>query len=175
MSTFKLAKLRILWKKKMPKFETKNALFEYFEPSILKNFCYIWNWYPRICQVAKFRGKLKMLKFGTKNTLFGNFWSEIWKQYCHIWNQCPPICQIAKFLEKMKMGWNLISILRHISNQHLLICLIWKFLEMMKMFKFLESKCLNLVLKLPSFIIFGLEFLKLLSYLKSANLSKVKF
>ena len=79
----------------MPKFGTKNAWFMYFWAGIWKQYCHIWNQYPRICLVAKFSKKAKKPKFGTKNAWFMYFWAGIWKQYCHIWNQHPRICLIA--------------------------------------------------------------------------------
>ena len=90
-------------KPKMPKFGTKNALFEYFGVRFLKNYCHIWNQHPRICQTTKFREEIKMSKFGTKNTLFGYFGTRILENYCHTWNQHPRIYRIAKFPEKTKM------------------------------------------------------------------------
>ena len=80
---------------KMTKFGTKNALFGYFWTRIWKQFCHIWKLHPRICLIAKFRGKTKMPKFGIKNALFEYFWARIFKNYCHIWNQHPKICLIA--------------------------------------------------------------------------------
>ena len=97
-----LSNCRISWKKKMPKFGTKNALFRYFSGRTLKNYCHIWNWHPRICLFANFGAKMKILKFGTKNALFGYFWAGIFKTYCLIWNQHSQICIIAKFGEKIK-------------------------------------------------------------------------
>ena len=47
----------------MPKFATKNALFGFLWPRILKNYFHIRNQHPRICQTAKFRGKMKIPKF----------------------------------------------------------------------------------------------------------------
>ena len=41
---------KFLEKTKMPKFGIKNALFGYFSARILKNYCYIWNQHPQICQ-----------------------------------------------------------------------------------------------------------------------------
>ena len=55
----------------MPKFGTKNAWFGYFWAGIWKQYDHIWNEHPRICLIAKFRGKTKMPKFETKN--LGNF------------------------------------------------------------------------------------------------------
>ena len=55
----------------MPKFGTKNAWFGYFWAGIWKQYYHIWNEHPRICLIAKFRGKTKMPKFETKN--LGNF------------------------------------------------------------------------------------------------------
>ena len=96
-----LPKCKRLFKTKKSKFGTKNALFKYFWARIIKNYCYIWNQHPQICQIAKVREKMKMPKFGTKNVLFVYFWAGIWKQYCHIWNQHPGICLSGKFREIM--------------------------------------------------------------------------
>ena len=57
----------------MPKFETKNALLEYFSPGILKNYCHIWNQHLRISVTAKFCKETRIPTFGIKNTLFGYF------------------------------------------------------------------------------------------------------
>ena len=57
----------------MPKFETKNALLEYFSPGILKNYCHIWNQRLRISVTAKFCKGTRIPTFGIKNTLFGYF------------------------------------------------------------------------------------------------------
>ena len=59
---------------KMPKFETKNALFGYFWTWILKNYCHIWNKHPQICVFAKFHEKTKIPKFRTKNAWSMYFW-----------------------------------------------------------------------------------------------------
>ena len=95
MSYLKSASYREIMK--MPKFLTKNALFLYFWPRILKNYCHIWNQHPQICLFAKYHAIMKMPKFGTENTLFGYFWARILKNYCNIWNLHPQICQIWIF------------------------------------------------------------------------------
>ena len=90
----------------MSKFGTKIALFGYFWVRILKNYCHIWNQYPRICLIAKYHKKRnKTKKIETKIALFGHFWARILKKYCHIWHQHPRICPKAKFCKK-----------RHLSN-----------------------------------------------------------
>ena len=61
----------------MSKFETKNALFGYGWDRISKHYFLISNQHPRICLIAKFRGKTKMPNFGTKNVLFGYFLTRI--------------------------------------------------------------------------------------------------
>ena len=61
-------------KSKMPKFETKSALFGYFFlAGTWKQKCHIWNQYHRISLIAKFRKKAKISNFGTTNALFGYF------------------------------------------------------------------------------------------------------
>ena len=79
------------------------CLMGYFWARIPKRYCYIWNYHPRICAIAKFFEKTKISKFGTKNALFGCFWAGIWKQYCHIWKQHPRTSIIVKFWEKAKI------------------------------------------------------------------------
>ena len=64
-------------KKKMNKFGTKNVWFGYFWAGIWKQYCHIWNQYPRICLIAKFHGKTKAPKFWTKNALFAYFWPRM--------------------------------------------------------------------------------------------------
>ena len=49
-----------------------------------KNYCHIWNQYPRIWLNGKLCEKMKMSKFGTKNALFRYFWARTFKNYCHI-------------------------------------------------------------------------------------------
>ena len=90
--TLEFAKMvSFMQKKKNVKFGTKIALFGYFWATILKNYFYIWNQHPRICQTLRFRVKIKMLKFGTKNTQFWCFETGIFKHYCRIWNEHPEI------------------------------------------------------------------------------------
>ena len=55
---------------KMPKFGTKNALFEYFWAGIRRQYCHIWNLHLPICLFAKIFEIMKMPKFATKNALF---------------------------------------------------------------------------------------------------------
>ena len=57
----------------MPKFETKNALFGYGWDRISKHYFLISNQHPRICLVAKFRGKTKMPNLGPKMPYLGIF------------------------------------------------------------------------------------------------------
>ena len=61
---------------KMPKFGTKNALFEYFWARIKKNYCHIWNQHPQMSLFAKFHEKTKMPKFGIKMADLGVFGLE---------------------------------------------------------------------------------------------------
>ena len=56
-----------------PKYGTKNVLFEYFKAKILKNYCDIWNQFPRVYLIAKSWEKTKVPKFRTKNVLFEYF------------------------------------------------------------------------------------------------------
>ena len=72
-----LSKCKILWKTKMPKFGTKNALFGYFYARVLENYCHIWNQHFRYCLIPTFCEETKMLKFGTKNALFEYFWPKL--------------------------------------------------------------------------------------------------
>ena len=62
---------------KMPKFETKRALFGYFWARTLNNCCHIWNEHPWISVIAKFFKETKLPKFQTKNALFGYFWPKM--------------------------------------------------------------------------------------------------
>ena len=62
---------------KMSKSGTKNALFGYFWPRTLKNYCHIWNQHPRIFITAKFCAKTKMPTFGTKIPYLGVFGPEL--------------------------------------------------------------------------------------------------
>ena len=87
----------------MPKFGTKNALFEYLWAGTWKWYCHLLNQHPRIYLIAKFREIIKIPKVGTKNAWFGYFWAGIWKQYFHIWNKHRRICLIAKFRKKSKL------------------------------------------------------------------------
>ena len=63
---------------KMPRFGTENPLFGYFWAGNLKNYYYVWNQHPPICQIEKFREKTKMPKFGNKNIVY--FGTRIWKR-----------------------------------------------------------------------------------------------
>ena len=92
---------------KIPKFGTKNALFEYFGARISKNYRHIWNQHPRIPLTAKFREKMEIPKFETKNDLFGYFWARIFKNYCHIWNWHPRTYLLAKISGKKQKCLNL--------------------------------------------------------------------
>ena len=63
-----------------------------------KNYCYIWNQRPWMCQMTIFRAKMKMSKIGSKNALFGYFRAEMFlKIYDHIWSQHLEICQKRAF------------------------------------------------------------------------------
>ena len=42
-----------------------------------ENYCHIWNQHPRICLIARYRGKTEMAKFGSKNDLFAYFWPKM--------------------------------------------------------------------------------------------------
>ena len=95
--------LKILRKKKISKFETKNVWFGYFWTGIWKKYYHIWNQHPRICLIAKYCEIMKMPKFRTKNALFGYLWTKTLENYCHIWNQHLRICLIGKFCEETKM------------------------------------------------------------------------
>ena len=67
-------------KTKIPKFGTKNALFENFRTGIWKQYCHIWNQHLRISIIAKFDEKTKMPIFVTKKLCLG-----ILYQKCLIW------------------------------------------------------------------------------------------
>ena len=94
-----LSNCKILWKMKMPKFETKSALFGYFWARILKNYRHIWNQHLWISVTASFCEETTMPKFGTKNTLFGYFWARIFKKLLSYLKSAPLnlcICKISK-------------------------------------------------------------------------------
>ena len=64
-------------KVKIPKFGTKNVLFEYFWAMIYKNYCHTWNQHPRICLIIKFcKKKQKRLILGPKMCYLGIFGVE---------------------------------------------------------------------------------------------------
>ena len=67
ISTLKFVYLQYFTKKQKCLNLDQNAWFGYFWAGIWKQYCHIWNQHPRICLVAKFRGKTKMPKFGMKN------------------------------------------------------------------------------------------------------------
>ena len=169
---------------KMPKFGTKNTLFEYFWPGIWVRYCHIWNQQPRIFLTAKCREKTKNAYICDQKCLIWVFWNRIWdiisKQYCHIWNQLPQICLIAKFLRKTKMpkfgtknAWfmyfwtGIWKQYCHIWIQDLLICLIANFLK--------KQKCLNLGPKMPFLGIFDQECLTWLFSGKTFTKTIVRF
>ena len=73
---------------KIPKFGTKNVLFEHFWVGFLKSY-FLHNW--------KVSFQKKILKVGIKNSLLGCFGQQFWKSIVVI-----KICAIAKFGAKMK-------------------------------------------------------------------------
>ena len=79
-----LSNSKILQKKKMSKFGTKNALVSYFWARFLKDYCHILYQHPQICLFAKFHETTKIPKFGTKSPLVWYFWARIFKNGCHI-------------------------------------------------------------------------------------------
>ena len=80
----------------------KSALFGYFWPPTVENYCHIWNVHPQICIFAKFYEKIKMTTLW-KSSLFGSFWAGIVKNDCHIWNQHPLLFIFVKLSEEIKM------------------------------------------------------------------------
>ena len=91
---------KTLWKMKIYKFGTKNALLGCSCIKIFKKTIVIF--------------KISTLKFvylqnspkkqiWSKNALFRYSWARILKKYFHIWNQQPQICLLAKFREKTKV------------------------------------------------------------------------
>ena len=88
---------------KLPKFQTKIALFGYFRHRILKNYSHILNQHAQIYWIAKFCEKIKLTKLGNNNVLFGSFWDRILRKDSHIWNQHPQIYQIEKIRQKTKI------------------------------------------------------------------------
>ena len=68
-----MIKCKISQKIKLPKFPTKNALFEYFWARASKNYCDVWNQHSQICLIGKFCEETKMPKFGTTNVFLGIF------------------------------------------------------------------------------------------------------
>ena len=61
----------------MPKFGTKNPLFQYFWARILEKLFSNLKSSPSNLSICKISRKKKMPKFGTKNARFGYFWTEI--------------------------------------------------------------------------------------------------
>ena len=118
-----------------------------------------------------------------KNALFRYFWARILKNYFHIWNHHPQIYIIVKFCKKIKMpkfgtknalfGFFRARILKKLLSY--LKSTPWNLLNS-KMF-WRNKNCLNLGPAMPYLSIFGVEFLKVFSYLKSApsTLSKNDF
>ena len=90
---------KVLKKKQILKFGTKNVRFPYFGAGIWKWHCHIWNQHPWICLIAKCHEIMKMSKFWTK----GAFSARILKNYCHIWNQYLWITANAKICQETKM------------------------------------------------------------------------
>ena len=64
---------------KMPKFDTKNALFGYFLARILKNCCHIEIKALKFVKLINLIKRMKMPLVGTKNALFEYFWARIRK------------------------------------------------------------------------------------------------
>ena len=118
-----------------------------------------------------------------KNALFRYFWARILKNYFHIWNHHPQIYIIVKFCKKIKMskfgtknalfGFFRARILKKLLSY--LKSTPWNLFNS-KMF-WRNKNCLNLGPAMPYLSIFGVEFLKVFSYLKSApsTLSKNDF
>ena len=75
ISTLKFFEIKknLFRKKQNSNLAQKKNMSEYFWAAILQNYCYMWNHHSRICQIARFRGKIKILKFETKNVLCKSF------------------------------------------------------------------------------------------------------
>ena len=93
----------------------KTPDFCYFWAGIWKQFCHIWNQWPRNCVIAKFGAKNKNLNMVPKMPYLGFFWPKMrdfglfcekfWKFLCNIWNQHSQICLFAKFHDKNGNAW----------------------------------------------------------------------
>ena len=132
IDTLTLCNYKILWKMKMPKCGTKNALFAYFWPTVLENYCHIWNPHPRIGLIVKFREMIDISKPRFKNALFGHLRARILKKLLLYLSSGPSNLSNCKmFWKKMKMpkfwtknalfGYFWTRILKnycHIENQH---------------------------------------------------------
>ena len=89
-------------KTKIPKFQTKSALFGFLRAGILKNFCHIWNQRPQICKFAKFGEEVKMLKFWTKSGLLGHVCARISEKLLSYLKITPTNLSTCKILRKNK-------------------------------------------------------------------------
>ena len=140
----------------MPKFVTKNTLFEYFWTSILKNYCHIWNQHLQINVIAKFCKETKIPKFGY-------FWAKIFKKFIVRFEiSTSKFAYLQNFTKKQEC----LNLGTKMSD----LCILE--LEFQNNISYLKSapsnfsnckkrktwKCLNLGPKLAYFGILGLEF-----------------
>ena len=141
----------------MPKFVTKNTLFEYFWTSILQNYCHIWNQHLQINVIAKFCKETKIPKFGY-------FWAKIFKKFIVRFEiSTSKFAYLQNFTKKQEC----LNLGTKMSD---LLCILE--LEFQNNISYLKSapsnfsnckkkktwKCLNLGPKMAYFGILGLEF-----------------
>ena len=125
----------------MPKFGTKNALFEYFGARILKNYFHIWNEHHQIYPTAKFRKKWKYLNLEPQVPDLGIFWLEFQNTIVIFKISTLEFVNLSMPIYGTKNGLfgyfvaRILKIYCRIWNQHPWICQTAKFQEKMKMSK----------------------------------------
>ena len=128
---------------------------------VRKNFCHIWNQYPRICLISKFLKKpQKTRKFGITNALFWFFLQQFLKTTVIFEISSLQFALLESFVQKIEIpkfgtknsdfGAGILKYCCHIWNQPPRICLL-------TMFDPNKKKSLNLGPKTPDLGTFGLE------------------
>ena len=128
---------------------------------VRKNFCHIWNQYPRICLISKFLKKTKKhVNLGSQMPYFGFFSSNFWKTTVIFEISSLEFALLESFVQKIKIpkfgtknsdsGAGILKHCCHIWNQPPRICLL-------TMFDPNKQKSLNLGPKTPDLGTFGLE------------------
>ena len=126
---------------------------------VRKNFCHIWNQFPRICLISKILKKKNRKTFGITNALFW-FSRNFWKTTVIFEISSLEFVLLESFVQKIKIpkfgtknsdfGAGILKYCSHIWNQPPRICLL-------TMFDPNKKKSLNLGPKTPHLSTFGLE------------------